>query len=79
MGVCALSLPSAIMLWAEGSWRLTYKILLIKMQSILRVTFPVSWRYYLFTQGAVPSGVVSKTEQQSIYFQVPLHLGLQLE
>lgn len=40
MGVCALSVPSARMLWAEGSWRLTYKILLIKMQSILLSDLP---------------------------------------
>lgn len=40
MGVCALLLPSSIMLWAEGSRRLTYKILLIKMQSVLLSDLP---------------------------------------
>jgi len=40
--MCALSLPSAIMLWAEGSRRSAYKILLIKMRSILLSDLPSS-------------------------------------
>lgn len=39
-GVSAFSLPFAIMLWAEGCRRSAYKILLIKMQSILLNDLP---------------------------------------
>lgn len=39
-GVSAFSLPSAIMLWAEGCRRSADKILLIKMRSILLSDLP---------------------------------------
>lgn len=69
---------STIMLWVEGCRKLAYKIFLIKMRDILVGDLPVSWRCHLFMLSVAPSGMVSKTEQQSVYFQVQLHLGLQL-